>query len=134
MGLTYEWKLTGLKKQNTDTLSDVIVGTQWKLTGTDEDGNSGTFTGATPFEIQDLNGDGFVDYRDLTEELVLGWVKNYVSGSSPTNYMNHINQQIQKQIDIVKYARTEVSEVDMPWSPTSGSNTMPPPDIAPTEV
>jgi hypothetical protein len=132
MGLTYDWKLTGLKKQNTDTLSDVIVGTRWKITATDENGHSGVFNGATPFEPQDLNGDGFVDYQDLTEELVLEWVKEYVSGSNrSTNYMNHINQQIQKQIDHVKYANLEVSEEDMPWSPTSGSVTSPEPQIAP---
>ena len=122
MGLTYDWKLTSLRKQNTDNLSNVIVGTQWKLTGTDEDGNSGVFSGATPVEIRDLNGDGFVDYRDLTEELVLGWIKNQVSGSTPANYMNHINQQIQKQIDYTKYARVDVNEIDLPWSPVSGSN------------
>ena len=133
MGLTYDWKLTSLRKQNTDNLSDVIVGTQWKLVGTDEDGYTGTFSGATPFEIRDLNGDGFVDYRDLTEELVLGWIKNQVSGSTPANYMNHINQQIQKQIDYVKYARIDVSEIDLPWSPTSGSATPTPRDIAPTD-
>ena len=132
MGLTYEWKLVGLKKQNTEALSDVIVGTTWKLTGTDEDGNSGVFNGATPFSHQDLNGDGFVDYRDLTEVLVLGWIQNHVSGSSPSNYMNHINQQIQKQIDYTKYARVDVNEIDLPWSPTSGSATPTPPDIAPT--
>ena len=132
MGYTYEWKLTGLRKQNTSNLNDVVVGTQWKLTATDEDGNQGTFNGATPFEAQDLNGDGFIDYQDLTEELVIGWVKNHVSGSSPSNYMNHINQQIQKQIDYVKYSRLDVSEVDLPWSPTSGSATVTPADIAPT--
>lgn len=132
MGLTYEWKLIGLKKQNTQNLSDVIVGTQWKLTGTDEDGNSGIFNGATPFEVQDLNGDGFIDYRDLTEDLVLGWIKNHVSGSTPSNYMNHINQQIQRQIDSVKFTTIDVSEVDLPWSPTSGSGTTPQPEIAPT--
>jgi hypothetical protein len=132
MGFTYEWKLTGLKKQNTNTLTDVIVGTQWKLTGTDEGGNSGTFTGATPFKVEDLNGDGFIDYRDLTEELVLGWIQNYVSGSASQDYMNHINQQIQRQIDTVKFATLDVSEVDMPWSPTSGSATTPSPEYAPT--
>jgi hypothetical protein len=46
--------------------------------------------------------------------------------------MNHINQQIQKQIDYVKYARVDVNEIDLPWSPTSGSATPTPPDIAPT--
>ena len=81
MGYTYEWSLVGLRKQNTDTLSDVVVGTNWKVIATDEDGNVGTFVGATPFAPQDLNGDGFVDYRDLQEDLVLGWVKNLVSGS-----------------------------------------------------
>jgi hypothetical protein len=125
MALTYEWKLTGLKKQNTETLSDVIVGTQWTLTGTDIDGNIGTFSGATPFSHQDLNGDGFVDYRDLTEELVLDWIKNNVSGSSGTNYMNHINEQIQKQINDVKFVKLDVNQSDLPWSPTSGSSTQP---------
>jgi len=131
MGLTYNWTLTSLRKQNTDNLSDVIVGTQWKLVGTDEDGYSGTFSGATPFEIRDLNGDGFVDYRDLTEELVLGWIKNQVSGSTPANYMNHINQQIQRQIDHTKYVNMDVSSNDLPWSPTSGSSVTPEPEIAP---
>jgi hypothetical protein len=131
MGLTYDWKLTSLRKQNTDNLSDVIVGTQWKLTGTDEDGNSGVFNGATPFEIRDLNGDGFVDYRDLSEDLVLGWIKNQVSGSTPANYMNHINQQIQRQIDHTKYVNMDVQERDLPWSPISGSSVTPEPEIAP---
>ena len=131
MGLTYNWTLTSLKKQNTNELSNVIVGTQWKLVGTDEDGNSGIFNGATPFELRDLNGDGFVDYRDFTEDLVLGWIKNQVSGSTAANYMNHINQQIQRQIDHTKYANMDVNERDLPWSPTSGSSVTPEPEIAP---
>ena len=131
MGLTYDWKLTSLRKQNTDNLSDVIVGTQWKLTGTDEDGNSGVFNGATPFEIRDLNNDGFVDYRDWSEDLVLGWIKNQVSGSTTANYMNHINQQIQRQIDHTKYVNMDVQERDLPWSPISGSSVTPEPEIAP---
>jgi hypothetical protein len=122
MGYTYEWKLVGLRKQNTDTLNEVVIGTNWKVTATDEDGNVGSFTGATPFSHQDLNGDGFVDYRDLTEELVLGWVKNVVSGSGPQAYWDHINGQIKKEIDAKKYHRVTVADVDLPWAPTSGSN------------
>jgi hypothetical protein len=122
MAYTYEWSLVGLRKQNTDTLSEVVVGTNWKVVATDEDGNVGNFVGATPFTPQDLNGDGFIDYRDLTEELVLGWVKNVVSGSSSTSYWDHINGQITKEIEAKKYNRVTVSDVDLPWAPTSGSN------------
>jgi hypothetical protein len=125
MGLTYKWELVGLKKQNSENFENIVVGTNWKLTGTDTDGNFGVFNGATPFKPQDLNGDGFVDYQDLTENLVLSWVKNVVSGSTETNYMGHINGQIQKEIDHKKYARIEVTTMDLPWSPTSGSTSYP---------
>jgi hypothetical protein len=126
MGLTYEWKLTGLKKQNSEIVSDAVIGTNWKLIGTDEDGNQGTFTGATPFSISTINTGSFTEYSQLTEEQVLGWIKNHVSGSNvSTNYMEHINTQILKEINSNKYVKVEVSETDLPWSPTSGSSVTP---------
>ena len=122
MGLTYEWKLTGLRKQNSETVNDAVVGTSWKLTATDEDGNEGSFSGATPFSISQINTGSFTEYSQLTEEQVLGWIKNHVSGSNPsTNYMEHINGQILKDIASKKYVKLEVTEADLPWSPTSGS-------------
>lgn len=121
MGFTYEWKLTGLKKQNSDNVDEAIVGTNWKLTATDEDGNVGTFTGATPFNINTVNTASFVPYSELTEDIVIGWVKNHVSGSGPSNYMEHINHMIQKEITANKWVTADVTEADLPWSPTSGS-------------
>jgi hypothetical protein len=125
MGLTYDWKLIGLKKQDSDNVNEAIVGTNWKITATDEDGNVGTFTGATPFSISTINTGSFVPYSELTETMVLGWVKNLVSGSSAYNYMPHIMQQIQKEIDKKKWSRLDVNENDLPWSPTSGSGVTP---------
>ena len=125
MGLTYEWKLIGLKKQDSENVNEAIVGTNWKITATDEDGNVGTFTGATPFSISTINTGSFVPYSELTEDVVLGWVKNHVSGSGPTNYMEHIDKQIQKEITANKWTKIEVAEADLPWSPTSGSRVAP---------
>jgi hypothetical protein len=125
MALTYEWKLTGLKKQNGENLNDVVVGTNWKLTGTDEDGFQGTFNGATPFSISSVNPTNFTEYNSLTEEQVLGWVMSHVSGSSNTNYMSHINEVILRDINSKKWTRMEVMETDLPWSPTSGSSVTP---------
>lgn len=124
MGFTYEWKLTGLKKQNSENVNDAVIGTHWKLIATDEDGIEGTFTGATPFSIDTINTGSFTAYNELTETQVLSWIKNHVSGSNPsTNYMAHINGVIENEINSKKWVKLEVSEADLPWSPISGSVT-----------
>jgi hypothetical protein len=132
MGYTYEWKLVGLKKQNSANINDAVVGTNWKVTATDEDGNVGTFTGATPFSIDTISTASFTTYNELTETQVIGWIKNHVSGSNQsTNYWAHINGVIEQEINSKKWVKVEVAEVDLPWSPTSGSVTPPVPEVAP---
>jgi hypothetical protein len=98
-----------MKITNTDDLSNVVVGVSWKLTGTDEDDNSGVFSGATPFKLSEVDGGNFTDYDDLTEEVVVGWVQDVVVGS----YWTHVEEQIVKQINEKKSPVTEVSE--LPW-------------------
>jgi hypothetical protein len=112
MSLTYTWKLKSLRKTNTPELSDVVVQTFWECTGTDEDGDSGTFNGATPFDAQDVDGDGFITYEELTEAAVLGWIQAVVVGT----YKEHIDQQIMKQINEKKMPIIEVSESQLPWA------------------
>lgn len=119
MALTYNWKLTGLKKKNTADITNLVVGTQWKVTGTDEDGNEGTFNGGTPFDAPDEGEVGFVPYEELTEELVLGWIKTYVE-NQPT-YWDHINERILKEIEENKFKTEDVTTENLPWSETSGS-------------
>lgn len=118
MALTYTWKVKSLKKTSGDNLSDVIVGTQWELTGTDSDGNDGTFHGATPFELSKVDPGNFVAYEDLTEATVLDWIKAVVVGG----YWDHVNQQINKQISNKKNPIVDVNQ--LPWAP--------PADPAPT--
>jgi hypothetical protein len=135
MAITYTWKLTGLKKQDTADFNDLVVGTRWTVTGTDEDGNEGAFQGATPLDIPDSDEEGYIPYAELTEEVVLVWIKEHVSGSNPaTNYWDHINGRILKAIDETKWVRTEVMENDLPWSETSGSVTPSPEAPAPTDI
>ena len=126
MALTYEWKLTGLKKRDTADLNDLVIGTRWELKGTNEAGVFGTFSGATPLDIPDADEEGYIAYADLTETQVIGWIQNIVSGSSSTNYMDHINEQIEKQIDEKEYTQLEVQSNDLPWSETSGSSEVSP--------
>ena len=111
MSLTYAWKLTGLKKASGGDLQDVVVGTRWELTGTDEDGNSGTFSGATPFKLENVEFHNFVPYPNLDQDTVIGRIQAEVVGG----YKDHIDQKIQSQIDAAKYDVKDIQANEFPW-------------------
>jgi len=117
MAITYTWEITSLKTKN-ETLGDGVVlpnavcQTYWKKIGTDENGNEGTFSGATPFSAANLTEENFKQFDTLTEEIVLGWIQAIVVGG----YEEHVNGQIQKQID---EKVTPITESAMPWAPVA---------------
>jgi hypothetical protein len=115
MSLTYEWKLKSIKKQNDPSLqlNDIIVQTYWELIGTDENGNSGTFTGATPFSPQQVDPENYTEYANLTESQILGWIEDVVTNNE--SYKTHIDQRILKQIESKIKPIVEVTE-NFPWA------------------
>lgn len=119
--LDYTWKITSLRKSTKENINDVIVNVQWELKGTDEDGDFGTFSGATPFELDAENTGSFVPFEELTEEIVIGWVKDVVVDS----YWAHVNEKIQQQIDDIKTPIVDVNSYDLPWASVSSSYEVP---------
>ena len=115
MSLTYEWKLKSFKKQDNPSvqLNDIIVQTYWELIGTDADGNVGTFTGATPFDPQQVDPNNYTEYANLTEAQVIGWVQSVVNNNP--GYKEHIDGQIQRQINDKKTPIVEVNADTFPW-------------------
>jgi hypothetical protein len=122
MALDYTWKITGLRKVDSGSLDSIIVGTSWTVTGTDEDGIEGVFTGATPFEPHSVDPTNFTTFDSLTQDQVLGWIKSYVSGSDhSTNYWGHITERIVKEIQSVKRPVSTLANGEFPWASVSGS-------------
>ena len=125
MAITYTWEISSLKTKN-ETLGDGVVlpnavcQTYWKKIGTDEDGNEGTFSGATPFSAENLTEENFQQFDVLTEEIVLGWIQAVVVDG----YEEHVNRQIQKQID---EKVTPITDTAMPWAPEETEGTPPAP-------
>ena len=119
--MEYTWKIKQLTKQHSGDLDNIIVGTRWEVTGTDEDGYEGTFVGATPFPLNTVDPDNFTPYEELTETQVLTWIQNTVSGSALTSYWDHISERIEKAIDAERNIKITIETNDLPWSPTSGS-------------
>jgi hypothetical protein len=109
--MQYTWEVTGLKT----TADGGVVQTYWKKIGTDENGRVGTFSGATPFEV-DPTDPNYIPFDNLTELDVLGWIRDVVIDG----YERHVNEQIQKQIDlqtIVNAPLPWVSSEDIPSEP-----------------
>jgi len=111
MAITYAWAVTSLKVKDEGSNINAVVQTYWTKTGTDEDGNTGVFSGATPFTSVDVPAGEFVAFEDLTEATVLGWIQGVFVGNEA--YENHVNEQIAKQIDAKKNL---VIEKDLPWA------------------
>jgi hypothetical protein len=113
MAITYTWEINSLKVKDVgDNKPSAIVQTYWKKTGTDENGNTGTFSGATPFTVDPNDGNGpFTPFEELTEEDVLNWIKSIVVGS----YEEHVNGAIARQIE---EKISPVSEPKLPWATT----------------
>jgi hypothetical protein len=109
--MNYTWKITNIKRKDTQDLSNIIVQTYWKKIGTDDDGNIGEFDGATPFDLSTVDPNNFVAYDDLTEEIVLSWIQSVVVDE----YERHVNEQIAKQIDAIVNPVTEETQ-NFPWS------------------
>jgi hypothetical protein len=111
MAITYTWKITSLKTKTENGNENAVVQTYWTKTGVDEDGHEGTFSGATPFTSLNMPaGSTFIPFADLTETIVLGWIQAVVVGG----YEEHVNAQIQKQID---EKHNPITEATMPWAP-----------------
>jgi hypothetical protein len=130
--MNYTWKLNSLKRKDTDTIQNIIVQTYWKKIGTDDNGNVGEFSGATPFDLSTVDPDNFVSYENLTEEMVLSWIQSVVIGS----YEEHVNEKIAEQISSKVNPIVSVTG-GFPWEPedevTEGSSG-PAAEVAPVEI
>lgn len=119
MAISYSWKLTSLKKRNVGNLNGVVFQTHWQKIGTDENGNTGIFQGATPFDPAKIDANSFISFEQLTEETVLNWIKSVVIGS----YEENVNNEIAKQIEDKKNAASEINAGAFPWDSPAPTGT-----------
>lgn len=106
--MTYRWEINELKTSDVKSLNNVVVVVKWMKIGTDKDGNEGVFAGTTPFKNVDANN--FIEFEQLSEEIVLGWVKAVVVGS----YENHVDTKI---IESILSKKTPKVAKPLPWAP-----------------
>jgi hypothetical protein len=101
MAITYTWAITEMQVRNETiegtTYDNTVVQTFWEKTGTDENGNTGMFAGATPFQY------------NPESSTFMGWIQAVVG-----SYEEHVNEQIQQEID---EKVNPIIDPGLPWAP-----------------
>jgi|AOAMet2_C27A4_35_1029305.scaffolds.fasta_scaffold08559_1 hypothetical protein len=116
MSFTYTYTVRNLKVQDQvnsagETLTNAVVQTYWEIQGTNEAGQVGTFSGATPFSAENVPAGSFTAFEELEEAHVTAWIAAVINADP--QYKAHIDQEIQKVIDADN--RTEISGPELPW-------------------
>jgi hypothetical protein len=97
MSATITWIISQLDRQTSDGL---VTAAHWRANAVDGD-YSATSYGSVGFE----RGDTFIPYDNLTQEEVIGWVKDKLNASE-------IEANLQTQIDGLK---NPVTATGLPW-------------------
>jgi hypothetical protein len=97
MTITNTWNVLQMDAYpEKDGEEDVVFTVHWTLTGTD-----GTYNGSVYGSVG-VNVDPeepFTPYEDLTQEQVIGWVKDALGEDQVASYEENVAQQIENQIN-----------------------------------
>jgi hypothetical protein len=94
------WNILGLTRNKSD---DLVTEAHWKLTGTDNE-HSYSMNGTVHLE----RGNSFVEFSELTEEVIVGWVKEKL-GEEVAILETNVEFFVNKQ-------KEETTTVDgLPW-------------------
>lgn len=105
----YTWKVTNLYTQTIDGKEDYVVIANYETTGVDGD-YSASLSSTAQFSTEDVAV--FIPYADLTEEIVIGWIKE----SLGENGIISIEACIQGQIDSQINPPVSPENTPLPWS------------------
>jgi hypothetical protein len=113
--INYTWKVTELYTQTIEGNEDYVVIAHCETIGVD-----GEFTASVPnviqFNTQEVTN--FIPYKDLTEELVVGWIKEVLTkdGVLDEDGVLAIEESIANQIAMQKNPPVTPEITPLPWS------------------
>lgn len=102
------WKVTGLKTLTIPDLGNFVSEVNWVAT-TVEDGIEASVAGVSYFEVTEANVETFVPYDELTEELIISWIEQKVTGG----HYEHLVFLLNKELEAKKFTATVVDS--FPW-------------------
>ena len=106
----YIWTITNLYTETIEGKEDYVVTAIYDVVGTDGTYTASLTSNSAQFSTEDVTT--FIPYEDLTEEIVVGWVKE----SLGENGIISIEACIQGQIDSEITPPVSPTNTPLPWS------------------
>lgn len=91
---TYNWKITNLYTKTVEGLEDYVVNAVFEVEGVDGEFSS-TVNGSQVFTVKE--GTEFIPYANLTEEIVVEWIKEELGENGLLSITSCIDGQIESQ-------------------------------------
>lgn len=115
MAVTYTWKVTQMWVLDTDPATpEFVVQAAYTCAGEETSGGE-VYTSEiqnTAFFEMSPEQENFIPYADLTNEIVIGWIKGQLGESGVENYEYCIADQIANKINPPVTPQTE----PLPWA------------------
>lgn len=104
-----QWKIENMElKPSVDSLNDVVCTAHWRVYGREEDLVTSVY-GSVSFNTN-IEPENFLPYEELTEQQVVGWVKDYMG----TEHVEALETALASQIENLK--NPPVVTKPLPWS------------------
>ena len=93
---TFTWIVKQLLTQTIDGEQNYVVIANYEVTGVDGEYSSSISDSA---RFSTANVDNFIPYDQLTNDIVVGWIKSVLGPDTVANYEESIQGQIDSQIN-----------------------------------
>jgi hypothetical protein len=108
MSATYNWSINSLSVLQ-EPKSNYVVKATWSLSGS-VDNFVDSRGGITEFKVE--QNDHFVNFEELTEQIVLDWVKTKLGEAT----ILEIKKSISASLDAMQNPKPIAVDVSLPWA------------------
>jgi hypothetical protein len=108
---TYTWSVTDIETKNTESLNDVIMFVSWRITATADNGNSVYYEDKFPFDPLDIDSDNFISLSEVTEEIIIEWLKARIYST----YENEMYADLTTQLANLADPLVKHTSGSLPW-------------------
>lgn len=110
MSAIFTWKISSLEvRPNFNNMNNVVYNVHWLYSAVDGEASSSIY-GSTQLDYENTDPNSFVDYNNLTEEVVIGWLTTTLGQEKIDSYKSILVTQIESSKN-----PTSLSP-QLPWS------------------